>query len=91
MEKALFTVDGLHCSGCAERLRTVLEREPGVGEVRVRVEAGRAEAVFDPRTVGTDRLTEIIEGAGFQVVEAAGRAAADAPLPTAPPPVEKPT
>lgn len=72
MAKVVFTIDGMRCDGCAKRVQTVLARQPGVRQVRVRFEASRAEAAFDPGTVGSDRLKDVIEAAGFQVVEVAG-------------------
>lgn len=31
--KTTIAIEGMHCGGCADRIRRVLEREPGVREV----------------------------------------------------------
>lgn len=67
MERMALTVEDMHCGGCAERIRMVLEREPGVRQVSVELETRRAEVAFNPGTVGRDRLKAIVEAAGFQV------------------------
>ena len=69
MNKATFRIDGMHCEGCADRIRTLLSKEPGVREARVAFATGSAEVRYNPHTVDEMRLREIVETGGFDVVE----------------------
>lgn len=67
MRDALFKIDGMHCDGCAERIKTVLEREPGVRAAEVSLTNKQARVIFNPRSVDDGRLVELVETAGFEV------------------------
>ena len=67
MRDALFKIDGMHCDGCAERIKTVLEREPGVRAAEVSLTNKQARVKSNPRSVDDGRLVELVETAGFEV------------------------
>ncbi len=69
MDTTTFKIAGMHCDGCAERIRTLLGKEPGVREAYVSFDTGSAEVRYNPHTIGEHRLREIIEFGGFDVVE----------------------
>lgn len=69
MNTANFRIDGMHCEGCADRIRTLLGKEPGVREARVSFAEGSAAVRFNPHTLDEARLREVIETGGFNVVE----------------------
>lgn len=69
MDVAVFKIDGMHCDGCADRIRTLLSKEPGVREARVSFAKGSAEIRYNPHSIGEERLREIIETGGFHVLE----------------------
>lgn len=69
MNTTTFRIDGMQCDDCAERIRTLLDKEPGVREARVSFAEGSAAVRFNPHTVSEARLREIIEMGGFDVVE----------------------
>jgi len=69
MNSTIFRIGGMHCDGCADRIRMLLDKEPGVREARVSFAEGSAEVRFNSHTVGEARLREIIETGGFDVVE----------------------
>ena len=58
----------MHCGGCAETVRTLLEREPGVTAVAVSFAAAEARVLHDPVAAPADRLAALIRRPGFQVV-----------------------
>lgn len=60
-------IEGMHCGGCADRIRRVLEREPGVREAEVSHPEGRARVKHEPEKVDAARLTRLVEEAGFEV------------------------
>ncbi len=65
-------IEGMHCERCANRLKRVLEREPGVREAQVSFAAGLARIRPRPQAVDDGRLARVIETAGFTI---AGREA----------------
>jgi len=69
MNTTTFKVNGMQCDGCADRIRTLLCKEPGVREARVSFAEGSAKVRHNPHTVDEMQLREIIEMGGFDVVE----------------------
>ena len=70
MITATFRIEGMHCDGCADRIRGVLETEPGVRSVSVSFATGEARVAYNSHAVGEKRLVEVIERAGFSVLNA---------------------
>ena len=68
MKTATFTIEGMHCDGCAATIKTVLEREPGVQMAAVSFAEGQARVLYDPQAIAEERLVAMIEKPGFQVV-----------------------
>lgn len=65
----IFNIDGMQCDGCAERVRTLLSKEAGVHQARVSFAEESAEVRYNPHSTGDERLREVIEKGGFDVVE----------------------
>jgi copper chaperone len=65
METKTIRIEGMHCDGCASRVKRVLEKEPGVREADVSYQAGEARVKYNEHTVGTERFRELIEQAGY--------------------------
>ena len=61
-------IDGMHCEACAERLASLLSKEPGVREAPVSFTEGAAWLRFNPQIVSEKRLVEVVERGGFTVV-----------------------
>ena len=57
-------VGGMHCGACVRRLKTALEKVPGL-EVRS-VEVGKAEVTYDPQQATAEELKAVVEKAGFE-------------------------
>jgi copper chaperone len=55
----------MHCDGCADRLRQLLEREPGVRDADVSYADGKAIVTYNTHAVTPDRLRTIVERAGY--------------------------
>ena len=58
-------VEGMTCAGCSSRLERVLLKEEGVQSATVSLEDKRATVLGD---ISAERLTALIEGAGFDAV-----------------------
>ncbi|MDE2392035.1 MAG: MerR family DNA-binding protein [Rhodospirillales bacterium] len=67
MKTQIFSIDGMHCEGCAETVRTLLSREPGVKAVEVSHAPGRARVLYDTAAVSDEQLTKTIERPGYRV------------------------
>lgn len=60
-----FSVPTMVCDGCAERMRNVLERLPGVRQVRPKLWSKRVAVRYAPETTTEDQLRDALEMAGF--------------------------
>ncbi|AEA23533.1 copper chaperone/Cu+-exporting ATPase [Amycolatopsis echigonensis] len=69
MESWVLRVEGMSCTGCAQRIGTVLHRVEGVSGVVADHTRGRVEVRVDPGTADRAVLVERIEAAGFRVIE----------------------
>ena len=67
MKTATLKIEGMHCDGCAERITTLLEKEPGVRDAAVSFADGQARVRYNSHAIHQDRLVEVIEGGGFSV------------------------
>ena len=60
-------VEGMHCEGCAGKLRSQLEKSLGVRSVAVSFAAREARLLYDPCATDAARLVEKIQKSGFRV------------------------
>ena len=68
MKNAILKIDGMHCNGCAQTIKSLVEREPGVRMADVSYKEGQARVFYDPQAVSEDRLAELVEKPGYRVV-----------------------
>ncbi|RBM17394.1 heavy metal transporter [Prauserella sp. PE36] len=73
MEWWMLQVEGMSCSGCEQRLGTVLRRVEGVRGVVADHTCGRVEVRVDPAVTDRTVLVERIEAAGYRVAEEVSR------------------
>lgn len=57
------TVTGMTCDGCVRAVKRVLARVPGVTEVAVDLDTGRAQVTGE---AAPERLIEAVEKAGYE-------------------------
>ena len=67
MNSLTLTVEGMHCDGCAETIRAVVEREPGVKAAAVSFTGGEARILYDPAATSADWLVAAVGRLGFRV------------------------
>ena len=67
MKSLTLKIAGMHCDGCAETLKALLGREPGVKTVAVSFESGEARVHYDPAAVDEERLVAAVERPGYRV------------------------
>ncbi|MCC6534161.1 MAG: cadmium-translocating P-type ATPase [Burkholderiales bacterium] len=70
-------ISGMTCAACASRIEKVLNRLPRVSAT-VNFATERAHVVFDPATIGPERLIEAVRKAGYDARVPAAAPAEDA-------------
>jgi len=65
METVTLNVQGMSCQGCVGSVTRVLKGTPGVQDVNVTLQPGRAEVTFDPARTNVAALRSAIEDAGY--------------------------
>lgn len=65
MQTVRLSIGGMHCEGCAEIVRHVLEQQPGVKGCTVSHESGVAKVAVDTSQISGERLAEAVQGAGY--------------------------
>ncbi|MBI3452482.1 MAG: heavy-metal-associated domain-containing protein [Rhodospirillales bacterium] len=69
MKTLTLVLDGMHCTGCAQTIKALLDLEPGVRQSAVSFEDRNARVLFDPGATDEARLASAIEKAGFKVTD----------------------
>ena len=74
MKTAVFRIEGMNCDACANTIKNLVEKEPGVRMASVSFTDRQARVLYDPQAIQEDRLVAAIQKPGFRVVgrEAAG-------------------
>lgn len=68
MKTATFKIEGMHCDGCANTIKGLIEKEPGVRMAAVFFTDGEARVLYDPQTTSEDRLVVAIQKPGYRVI-----------------------
>jgi copper chaperone len=68
MRTTTFPIKGMHCDGCAETVRALLERQMGVRGVTVSFHDGQARVLYDPQEADEAHLIATIQKSGYRVV-----------------------
>lgn len=68
MKTTIFKIEGMNCDACANTIKSLVEKEPGVQMASVSFSDRQARVLYDPRSVQEDRLVDTIQKPGFRVV-----------------------
>jgi copper chaperone len=60
-------IAGMHCDGCAETIKALVEHEVGVRMATVSLADGEARILYDPVQIGEERLIAVVERPGYRV------------------------
>lgn len=71
MKSVTLKVEGMHCDGCANTIKAIVEREHGVKSVAVNFADREARLLYDPATTSEDKLVALVERPGFRVTSRA--------------------
>lgn len=65
MQTVKLTIEGMHCNGCAETVRQVLEQQSGGKGCSVSHENGEARVAIDTGRISREQLAEAVRSAGY--------------------------
>lgn len=66
LEKAVFSVSGMTCTGCEDAIKAEVTKLDGVEQVSASHTEGRAEVSYDPGRVTPEKIREAIEKLQYQ-------------------------
>ena len=64
MNKIILKIDGMHCTGCSERLEKVLNKKDNIKKAKV--DFDKKIATIEYEKITKDEIEEYIEDAGFK-------------------------
>ena len=67
MKEIKLKIEGMHCTGCSNRLEKVLNNVDGVESAKVSLEEKKADIKYDETQISEKELIEAVEDAGFKV------------------------
>ena len=67
MKSATLKIQGMHCDGCAQTIKALVERETGVKAAAVTFETGEARILYDPVATSAEKLVAVVERPGYRV------------------------
>ena len=66
MKEIKLKIEGMHCTGCSNRLEKVLNNTDGVEKATVSFEDKKAIITFDESKTNIEKIKEAIEDSGFK-------------------------
>ena len=66
LKTATINIRGMHCNGCAETVKAVVERQPGVQSALVSYDDGQARVLYDAGAISEDYLISAIQKLGYR-------------------------
>ena len=67
MENIELRIEGMHCTGCSERLQKVLSNLDGIKNAEVSFEKGMANIELNKEIITLDEIKNAIVDSGFEV------------------------
>lgn len=68
MKTTIFRIEGMNCDACANTIKGLVEKEPGVRMATVSFSERQARVLYDPNATPEERLVQVIQRPGFQVI-----------------------
>ena len=68
MKTTVFKIEGMNCDACANTIKTLVGKEPGVQMASVSYGERQARVLYDPKSIGEEHLVAAIQRPGFRVV-----------------------
>lgn len=68
MKTSIFKIEGMNCDACANTIKRLVEKQPGVRMASVSFGDRQARVLYDPQFVDEEHLVATIQEPGFRVV-----------------------
>jgi len=68
MRTTIFRIEGMNCDACANTIKGLVEKEPGVHAATVSFSERQARVLYDPNATWEEHLVEVIQRPGFRVI-----------------------
>lgn len=68
MENIILNVEGMSCNHCVQSVEGALNTLVGVSSAKVNLNEKSVEITYDADEIGPEKLTESIEGQGYEVI-----------------------
>ena len=65
LKTASFKVNGMHCQGCGDKIKTALTKTDGVQKVSVKSADKRIVVDYDAKKLTTEKIAKIISDLGY--------------------------
>lgn len=65
--RVLVAIEGMHCTSCANGIKAMLKRTPGVISAEVSYERREADVEYDPSRTSPEKIVEAIANIGYKV------------------------
>jgi sulfite exporter TauE/SafE/copper chaperone CopZ len=69
LQKRSFSIGGMTCVNCQNRIEKALNNTAGVQHAEVNYKTGMAEVSYDAETIGFDKIPEVIESLGYKTLD----------------------
>lgn len=69
MSKAVLQLETLTCPTCMQKIQGTLEKVDGVEKAKVLFNSSKAKVDYDTNKVTADRLKEVVEQLGYEVLQ----------------------
>ena len=66
MKEITLKIEGMHCTGCSNRLEKVLNNTDGIEKAEVNFEQKEATITYNESQTNIDKIKEAIQDAGFR-------------------------
>lgn len=67
MSKAILQLGALSCPSCMQKIEGALEKQDGVGNVKVLFNAAKVKTDFDGDKISADKLSDTVTDLGYEV------------------------
>lgn len=69
MEDIILKINGMHCTGCSQRLEKVLKNTDGVEDASVDLDSAEAKVIYDAEKISLEEIYNTIADTGFEAVK----------------------
>ena len=67
MEDIVLKINGMHCTGCSQRLENALKNTDGIEHAEVYLETREAKIRYNANEISLNEICETVSDVGFEV------------------------